>query len=239
MPGRPRFCSRDCKSEFQRRAKPVTRDWLYQKYVIEGLDCTQIARIVSRDSKSVWNWLKGFGIPTRPRGSDKRQHFKKGEPNAFQGRRHTAETRRRLSEIAKADGRVPFDPKIGPPYRGKKGAGTSNWKGGITPERQAFYATEEWRAVACEVYSRDKNTCQRCLRKRKSREKFHIHHIVSFECKELRAVASNLILLCRDCHLWVHSKKNADKRYILPCPTSSSKLSPSSTPPTAATPAKS
>src|SRR5574341_544494 len=71
-PGKQRsFCDNKCKSEFQRLAKPVTKEWLIQKYSVERLDCTQISKMVDRDSKSVWNWLKDFGIPTRPRGSRK------------------------------------------------------------------------------------------------------------------------------------------------------------------------
>lgn len=69
MPGRPRFCSWECKSESQRRAKPVTREWLRQKYMTEGLDCVQIGKLVSRDPKSVWRWMRDFKIPTRKRGS--------------------------------------------------------------------------------------------------------------------------------------------------------------------------
>ena len=32
--------------------------------------------------------------------------------------------------------------------------------------------------------------------------------------KEMRADENNLILLCVDCHRWVHSNENIDKEYI-------------------------
>jgi transposase-like protein len=223
MPGRPRFCSRDCKSEFQRRAKPVTKEWLYQKYAVEGLDCTQIAAIVSRDPKSVWNWLKDFGIPRRPRGHDwlkKLGASRIGAANPFFGKKHSEATRKRLSELSKAAGRVPYLVNGQPWMRGRKGPLSTNWKGGVTPERQAFYSSTEWRRAARQVWRRDKRTCQRCARLyRFGGETFDIHHVVPFECRELRAVLSNLVLLCEKCHFWVHSRANIGKDFILPCPS--------------------
>lgn len=68
--GKPGFCSRECKSAFQRRRKPVTKEWLEQKYIEEGLGCPEIAAIVGRHPKRVYEWLKNLGIPTRPRGAN-------------------------------------------------------------------------------------------------------------------------------------------------------------------------
>lgn len=62
------FCSIRCKAEWQRRQKPVDRDWLYQKYVEEGLSTYQIGKIVNRNPKNVYRWLKDLAIPTRRRG---------------------------------------------------------------------------------------------------------------------------------------------------------------------------
>ncbi len=216
-PGRPRFCSVACKAEAQRRARPVTRAWLEQKYVVEGLDCVQIGRLVGRDPKSVWVWMQSWGIPTRPRGSDPRQHFRKGEPNLFAGRKHTPETRTRLREIAIAQGRRPFKAENGPPMRGKHGAETPNWKGGITPERQAFYRTPEWRDACKSVWHNADAHCERCGVHHNTAERrgtFHVHHIVGFSCRELRAEPSNLALLCNTCHHFVHSRKNVAREFL-------------------------
>jgi hypothetical protein len=57
------------------------------------------------------------------------------------------------------------------------------WKGGITPERQQFYSTEEWSDAVKGVWKRDNAICQNCKKHHnttKSRGTFHIHHIVSF-----------------------------------------------------------
>lgn len=95
------------------------------------------------------------------------------------------------------------------PMYGKTGAENPNWKGGISPERQAFYASLEWKRVALKVKKRDK-VCQRC----RSKTDLHIHHIISFEVKELRTELSNLVLLCEECHFWVHSKKNIRQEFL-------------------------
>lgn len=215
------FCSNDCKAKFQKRAKPVDRDWLYEKYIVEGLDCVAIGKMVNRDPKSVWNWLVDFGIPTRPRGS-----YFASQPwfsfwmhagdSPMKGRKLSAETRKIMSDIAKAKGRVPFDPAVGSYMKGRKGADVPSWRGGVTPERQAFYSSQEWKAVVPMVWARDRKTCQHCGRVhgREDRGKFDIHHIVSFECRELRAELSNLVFLCEACHYWVHSNNNVDHLFI-------------------------
>jgi ssDNA-binding Zn-finger/Zn-ribbon topoisomerase 1 len=211
------FCNNNCKSEYQRTLKPVTKDWLYEHYIIKGLNTTEIARMVGRDPKSVWNWLKDFGIPTRPRGGHTLPHaFKKGDKNLFEGRKHSEETRRKLSEIAKATGRLPYKRENGPPWKGKGGEGHPSWKGGITAERNAFYASEEWRQAANSVKKRDKETCQRCGKVKGLGEgyKFDIHHIVGFECVRLRADVNNLVYLCKPCHYWVHGKENVNHDFI-------------------------
>lgn len=215
------FCNTSCKAAWQRLRKPVSREWLVEHYIAKKMNCSEIAKLVNRDPKSVWNWLKDFGIETRQRGSNSTNHFVVGAPSKFLGHSHTPETRALFREIAIKDGRLPFDPKVGPPYKGKRGAEIRTWKGGVTPERQAFYSTPEWRAVSKAVRKRDNHTCQRCRIEffGSERTMLDIHHIVSFAYAPLRADASNLVLLCEPCHYWVHSNANTDRLFIkqMPC----------------------
>ena len=211
------FCDFQCKGRWQSKQHPVSNEWLRQKYITEGLDCVQIGKLVERDAKSVWTWLKIAGIPTRPRGSDVRQHFIKGQKNPFEGRRHTEETKQRMREIAIATGRVPYDPAVGSYMKGRKGSLATNWKGGITPERQAFYLTEEWKEAVKIVWARADAKCERCGKHHNIAERrgtFDIHHIVSFAVRELRATPTNLALLCADCHSFVHSRKNVKREFL-------------------------
>lgn len=91
----------------------------------------------------------------------------------------------------------------------RRGKDNPRWRGGITPDRQSFYCSEEWVDVCKSVWKRDHAECQRC-----GVTGEHIHHIVSFEVIELRAKLDNLVLLCKRCHNWVHSKKNIGGEFI-------------------------
>lgn len=185
------FCNFKCRAIWQRRKKPVDADWLYQKYIVENLDCSQIGKIVNRDPKSVWNWLKDFGIQTRSRGdcvaAGAPHAFKKGEPSRFLG------------------------------HEGLRGEKSPAWQGGITPERQALYASDKWREASKVVYARANKCCERCgipqAKALKLNIKLHIHHIVGFKTKRLRCEPSNLALLCKPCHLFVHSKQNISQEF--------------------------
>jgi len=215
------FCNNKCKGDYQRTLKPVSKEWLIEHYIDKKMNTSQIGKIVRRDPKSVWNWLIDFGIPTRQRGGSKEnplpQWFVKGEKSLFEGRKHTTETKKKLSDIAKASGRVPYDPKVGSYMKGRFGENHPNWKGGVTAERQAFYASAQWKESCKDVWHRADARCERCGKHHnteESRGQFHIHHIVSFKIRELRADIDNLVLLCMDCHHYVHSSKNSNGEFI-------------------------
>ena len=192
-------------------------EWLATKYLNEGLDANTIGRMVGRNGKTVWSWLQKFGIETRKRGYGTLGcRFQKGMTAHNKGKPMSDAQREQIRKIAIAQGRVPFNPAVGSYMKGRKGAEVHNWKGGVTPERQAFYASKEWKSVVSLVWKRDNATCQRCGLRNKSRERFafDIHHIVGFENRELRAELSNLVILCERCHYWVHSNKNTGKLFI-------------------------
>ncbi len=96
---------------------------------------------------------------------------------------------------------------------GVTGADNPNWKGGITPERQALYSSHDWARIVIDVWVRDNATCQRCGKQggQANHRTVHIHHKASFdEYPELRLELDNVVLLCSKCHGWVHSKKNVN-----------------------------
>ena len=194
------------------RPKPVSKGWLEARYLGEQLDCVQIGALLERDPKTIWSWLRHYGIPIRGRGTHGRQP--RGRAPGF---RLTAETRAKLSAIAKRDGRVPYDPSVGPYPRGRRGAAATNWKGGVTPERQAFYASDEWKQACKAVWARANAQCERCGCHHNSpatRGTFHVHHIVSFAVRAVRADPTNLALLCAPCHRFVHSKANTQSEFL-------------------------
>jgi hypothetical protein len=97
---------------------------------------------------------------------------------------------------------------------GKRGEDTPNWRGGLTPARQALYSSIEWANVVKMVWKRDNSTCQRCKAKKKHGVPYHIHHKKTFADESIRLEPSNLILVCRKCHIFIHSKKNVDREFI-------------------------
>jgi len=99
---------------------------------------------------------------------------------------------------------------IGPdnPMFGRMGEYNPNWRGGCTAERQAVYSSREWAGAVQAVWFRDLARCQRC-----GADGQHVHHIVSFAVAELRTEVGNLVLLCKRCHHWVHSRENKDGEF--------------------------
>ena len=92
---------------------------------------------------------------------------------------------------------------------GRTGKSNPNWKGGVAPERQVMYSSNEWSEAVFAVWERDKSTCQECSTKKDdSKRQFHIHHIKSFALhSELRCDVDNLLLVCKSCHNKLHSKE--------------------------------
>lgn len=213
----PVFCSLKCKAKWQKEQKPIDEKWLHEKYIVEKLSTYDIAKIIRRNPKRVYEWLKSYSIPTRQRGENlKGEDNYMKRPNVgspFKGKKHTKEVRKILSEKAK---------KPRPYLRGKKNGMygrreelNPNWKGGGSPERQSFYSSCKWANLVRSIWERDKASCQRCGRKKIKNEEFHIHHIKSFtEYPELRFMFNNCVLLCNECHQWVHSKENKEKCFL-------------------------
>lgn len=194
-----------------------SKEWLYKEYVIKQRTCNEIAIEVKRDPKSVWSWLKKYNIPTRPRGGPSSSgSFKKGT-NLWKGKHHSQATKDKIRQARIKDGRVPYL-KDGIHWLKHEGAISPNYKGGLTPERQAFYSSLEWVELVKQVWARDNARCKNCDKHHNednNRGSFHIHHIVSFQIREKRTDLSNLVLLCKKCHRWVHSKNNTNQKFII------------------------
>lgn len=212
------FCNLYCKGAFQSLARPVSVGWLKQKYLIERLGCYEIAKLVSRNPKQVFEWLKYSNIPTRSRKQsvielNKRPQIREARSRSSKGRALNEEARRKISIAASR-------PK--PNLRGKnngmfgrRGKLSPMWNGGFTPDRQRFYASITWQNVKRRIWKRDLGTCQKCLQKWRFGLRFHIHHIITFCCRELRRRDFNLVVLCEKCHRFVHSLKNMDSEGLI------------------------
>lgn len=189
----------------------LNREWLFNKYIVEGLSTYDIGALVSRDPKGIFVQLRRLSIPTRPRGQNLKgdDHWSRtlNGYNAFEGKKHSAETRAAMSVKAS----VPR-PWLAGERNGMFGKRSPNYKGGVTPERQRVYSTPEWKALQREVFERDHYRCRRCCKVRRKR---HAHHVRPWAtCVEGRMDKDNLITLCATCHRWVHSKANVERLFI-------------------------
>lgn len=216
----PVYCSIDCKGAAQRELKEITqgitKDWLEKKYTDEGLSTYKIAKIVNRDPKRVYEWLKDYNIPTRTRSEalKKNSWWALGYDSALKGRNLSDETKKKISET-RIERKIPGLSGKNNPMYGIKGDKHPNWKGGTTPERQKLYGTELWKEIVKTTFTRDNWVCQRCSRKGTCKNGLHTHHLKAWaDYPDNRFDLDNLITLCRKCHNWVHSNKNINKEYI-------------------------
>jgi len=212
------FCDKSCKGKWQtlqREKLGFDKKWLIDEYINKKKSANTIAKEIGRDPKRVWEWIVDYGIPTRPRGHNTDQLPKDG--STWLGRKHSKSTKQKLSKIAKEDGRLPWGKNNPHWLKTHPVEDHPKWKGGITADRQKVYSSEEWANSVKEVWKRDNATCQRCGKHHNtttSRGTFNIHHIVSFMVKEKRTDVSNLVLLCKECHKFVHSNKNIEKHFL-------------------------
>lgn len=212
------FCDRICKGKWQaENLRPISREELSRLYINEKKSANEIARLVGRNSKRVWEWLIFYGVATRSRGHDVAQHFKKGHKIGV-GRIISEKQKEVLREARKRDGSKGLFKNGVHVLKGRKGAAHPRFKGGMTPERQAFYSSDEWKEACKIVWHRADAKCERCTLDHRtidrSQVSFHVHHVISFQIRATRAIPSNLLLLCQDCHRFVHSKLNTAKQFI-------------------------
>lgn len=161
------------------------RPWMVREYVTLGRTISEIAVGLGIRPSAVEYWMNKHAIPARS-----------------------------ISEI-RATKHWGASGSANPMF-GKRGAQCASWRGGITAERQAFHGSTEWRDVSRAVWQRDRGTCRRCSLHANDCEnpRFDVHHIVPFEVTALRAAIDNLVLLCRSCHRFVHSKKNLNREWM-------------------------
>lgn len=211
------FCNIKCKADWQtlqRENLGFTKEWLTDQYFNQGKTCNDIAREIGRDSKRVWEWFKQYGIDVNGRGANWRNNLEY-DGSFWKGRKHADETKEKIRQARVREGSKPVL-KDGIHWLHHPGVIHPNWKGGITPERQAVYCSEEWVLAVKAVWKRDNATCQVCgLHQNNFRDKkFHIHHIQSFMVVEKRCDPENLVLVCPPCHHFLHSNKNISKQFI-------------------------
>ena len=152
---------------------------------------------LSNKGKKAWN----KGIPINKKTREKLRQIRLNNPTNGQykkGHGCSKEIREKISLARKGQ------------HAREKHPG---WKGGITDERICMCYRREWIDMKGFIRKRDKYICQKCNIPENG-NKFHMHHMISFEVKELRLHPDNLIFLCPQCHSWIHSKNNIEREFL-------------------------
>lgn len=154
--------------------------------------CEAVAKIYGCGRTTVYNWLKSYGIEIIPMSGRKlspehrEKVIKTLRPCQMTGRRHSEETKAKMS-------------------RDRKGSGNANYKGGVTEEIRKFRRTKEYIAWRNAVIRRSGGICEMCGEKKT----LEAHHIISVhKNRDLALDVNNGKALCYDCH------KLADKRGV-------------------------
>lgn len=114
----------------------------------------------------------------------------RARPSNRIGKKHTEETRRRISQIVSE--------------RAIRGADHYAWKGAQAVEQKKDRKSPGYKSWRKAVAKAAGGSCESCQSRHKGR--MHAHHILGFSSHpELRLDPGNGAWLCDDCHVTVHS----------------------------------
>jgi hypothetical protein len=174
------------------RLNHYTRTDIVQYFVSLGYDINEW---------TIKNLLKEFDIRTG--------YYRKGQYNSFYGKKHTEETKAKISEsrIGKYSGK-------NNPMFGKSGENSPAWKGGISTLQARFYSSDEWNKKRLYIMQKDNFKCVVCGKEaHKTKNTFNVHHIIPLSIVwDFKLEDFNLITLCEDCHKETFNKET----YFIP-----------------------
>lgn len=159
------------------------REWLHQRYNIDGVKIADIASECAVSYATIRKWLKQHGL-THEKGGRSKEPWNKGKQYVL-GERTLTATWREANR------------------RARSGAASNFWKGGMSTQRETIGRWTTQRAFA--VHERNGWTCQLCHQRAGV---LHAHHVVpvwaepSLACDE-----ANLTTLCGSCHRSIHGRE--------------------------------
>lgn len=122
----------------------------------------------------------------------------RGKKNPFFQKKHTIETRKKISDTRIAGGYSVGEKNF---FYGKTGKDSQNWRGGTSTRRAVFYASNSWKELRNIVFKRDNFTCLWCGNSSKIHNGLNAHHIIPLHMDwEKRLDINNLLTLCTICH---------------------------------------
>jgi len=131
-------------------------------------------------------FVKGHTVPNE--WKDKFSDLLKG--NALHTTPHSEETKLKISKSTY--------------HSNLKGENNSNWKGGISTERNSKRNSTEYKHWRTSVFKRDNFTCQKCGN---TKEYLHAHHLKPFSEEMDNFDVCNGLTVCYKCHEAIHGIK--------------------------------
>jgi len=140
-------------------------------------------------SRQTMNKLRSDPDFEKKRKKAQKEIDRNGKNNYFYGKKHTKETRYKISKTKKESEKTP------------RGKDNKAFIDGLGKERKqkriTFQETIEYKLFREAIFKRDKYKCTNCG----SIKKLEIHHIKSYKNNpKLRTVLSNGCILCKECH---------------------------------------
>lgn len=171
-------------NHWRKPKKHWDKEWLETEYIFKCRSAEEIAKEVGCNANNILYWLKKHNIQTRGM-----KEIRKNKKWGLSGKQNG--------------------------MYGRCGSKNPRWIDGSSPLRQKVYARSFWKELIKIVYARDNYLCQRCGAKHTSKNKLHAHHIKSWAGNpSSRIDLKNIITLCKNCHTFVHSKRNENNEYL-------------------------
>lgn len=182
------------------------RDWLYEKYVEEGLTNVEIADICNVSDATICRWKSKLDITSRGNGMPKRvreeisesvsEHLEEnGHP--MEGETHTEESKQKISEAKSGENHQYYGEDRPEHSEQMSGSGNPSWKGGTTNEMD-FRKQTKWKNFSEELKVDTDWTCENCGSHGSGSEiQTHHAHPVSDGGDKFDNV---FIILCKECH---------------------------------------
>ena len=200
------------------------KDWLMKKIHINGLSFLQISKEVGINFKTLWYWLRKFGIIAPNQGLSFAK-LKEREVIDYKKRdwlyKEYIVKRKSIKQIAKEQKKTihiihywliknGIERRDDIEENRKRWAGKNNpnWKGGTTKLRDRIRNSKKYRRWRKSVFERDNYTCQKC---KKRGGKLCVHHKKSF-ADILAKLTKNYFVIMRNNELW--NRENGETQCI-------------------------
>lgn len=170
----------------------------------KGRKHTEESKLKMSQIRTGKSWEQLFGEEKAKKFKENQSKAVSGVNNGMYGRRHSLETRKKMSEN-KPDISGKNNSMWGKRRADMSGSNHWNWRGGKSFEPYSYEFTEELKEG---IRKRDNYRCQECFRHqdelyRPSGQKYslHVHHI---DYDKKNSNSDNLISLCNSCHAQTH-----------------------------------